>query len=106
MEVMPSGGVIFEGPDEVEVFRRIALLGALRLETYLNMRMSRGRTAYSIAKSEFGLRGSKKRVLAQYEALLVEWGMIPPDLMAEQQKANAERAEQREAEAAERVATA
>jgi len=54
----------------IDRFRKKALLGALRLEI-LGMKR-RGRSAYAIVKEEFGLKGSKKKVLDQLEKILEE----------------------------------
>ena len=56
--------------NQIELFRLCALRGALKLEI-LGMR-KRGRSAYSIVKEEFGLKGNKKRVLEQLEQLITE----------------------------------
>ena len=49
----------------VEGVRVLALKGMLKLETKGLTR--RGRSAYSIVKSEFGFRGNKEKVLAQLD---------------------------------------
>jgi hypothetical protein len=47
------------------------LKGALKLEL-LGMKAHRGRSAYSIIKSEFGLKGNKQKVFNQFEQLCNE----------------------------------
>jgi hypothetical protein len=56
-----NGGVVLDTPEEIEQYRRIALAHALWLEIR-GIRMKRGRTVYSMVKSEFGLRGNKQVV--------------------------------------------
>lgn len=51
--------------DNIHKFRFLALKGALKLEI-MGMK-KRGRSAYSILKSEYGFSGSKKNVLKQME---------------------------------------
>lgn len=46
------------------------LLSGLRLEMNTGMKLSRGRTCYSIIKSEYGLKGNKKKVYEQFEKIV------------------------------------
>lgn len=39
------------------------------------MKLSRGRSCYTIIKEEFGLKGNKEKVLKQYEKILCERGL-------------------------------
>ena len=50
-------------PDKIRYFQMLARRQALKLEL-MGMKR-RGRTAYSICKSEYGLRGNRKRVYDQ-----------------------------------------
>ena len=50
--------------NSIDVYRMCTLRSALKLELR-GLKMSRGRTAYSIIKSEFGLKGSKESVYTQ-----------------------------------------
>ena len=59
---------IFDTPEKIDGFRLRALRGALKLEI-LGMKR-RGRSAYSIIKDEFRLKGGREKVLAQLEALI------------------------------------
>ena len=59
--------VVADTPEAVDMFRMIALCGALKLEV-LGMK-GRGRSAYSIIKQEYGLRGNKQSVLDQFTAI-------------------------------------
>ena len=58
---------ILTQPGTIEAARLLALRQMLRLEL-AGMRR-KGRTAYAILRSEFGLRGSRESVFAQ----LTEW---------------------------------
>lgn len=51
-------------PDEIRVVRMIALKSALNLERKGLRR--KGRSALSIVKSEFGLRGNRESVYTQF----------------------------------------
>lgn len=70
---LSDGTQVIEG-EHIPVFRMLALKGALKLEILGLHR--RGRSAYSIIKEEFGLKGSKQSVLAQYEGLLRKVGIL------------------------------
>lgn len=63
-----ESGVTITG-DDIGRYRRLVLRSALKLEIN-GLRMTRGRTVYSIIKKEFGLKGNKQRVLEQFEDLL------------------------------------
>lgn len=65
-----EGGVVIDGAASVHLARLMALGAALSLEIRLGLRVSRGRTAYSILKREYGLKGSRERVLAQVDKML------------------------------------
>ena len=62
--------MIIDTPDRIELFRILALRGALKMEILGMSR--RGRSVYSIVKEEFGFKGSKKRVLEQLEEVITE----------------------------------
>lgn len=49
---------------EPEFYRLLALRGALKLEC-LGMKRSRGPSAFSIVKREFGFKGTKQAVYTQ-----------------------------------------
>lgn len=57
-------------PEGIEFFQLIARRGALSLE--LKGLHRRGRSAYSICKQVYGLKGSRESVLAQLDAIIAE----------------------------------
>ena len=61
-------GQTYDSAEAIARFRTKSLYGALKLET-LGMRRS-GRSAYSIVKEEFKLKGNKEKVLQQLKNLL------------------------------------
>ena len=61
---------MYDSPKEIALFRIKSLRGALKLEI-LGMKR-RGRSAYSIVKEEFGLKGNKQKVLEQLEKVLTK----------------------------------
>ena len=67
IEQHPDATVI-TGENSIRYFRLLALRGALKLEC-LGLKR-RGQSAASIIKQEFGLKGSKKVLLAQFEAYI------------------------------------
>ena len=60
---------VIEGKENKLEFRLMVLHSALKLEARHGMRMSRGPSAYSLVKKEYGFKGNKQRVLEQFE----EW---------------------------------
>lgn len=56
-------------PTQIEAFRFKTLLRGLKLEL-VGMKMSRGRSCYSIVKEEFRLKGSKQKVYDQFKQLI------------------------------------
>lgn len=63
-----SGAAILDKPEQIAAFRLLSLRSMLKLEIHGMTR--RGRSAYSIIKSELGLKGSKIRVYDQLSAML------------------------------------
>jgi hypothetical protein len=53
----------------IEAYRLMVLLSALKLEL-LGIKRSKGRTAYSIIKSEFNLKGSRQSVYDQFKLIV------------------------------------
>ena len=60
--------IVLDTPDQIDMFRLLALKGALTLECKGMKR--RGRSVYSIVKEEFGLKGNKENVLKQFTELV------------------------------------
>jgi hypothetical protein len=56
--------------DNIDLFRMSILEKALKLEL-LGMK-GRGRSAYSVIKSEYGLKGNKQSVYDQFKAIRLE----------------------------------
>ena len=53
--------------EDIPLYRLMVMASGLKLEIN-GLRISRGRTCYALAKSEFGFKGNKAKVLAQLEA--------------------------------------
>lgn len=66
--------IICDTPDKIDAFRLLALKGRLSLE--VKGLTCRGRSAYSIVKDEFNLKGSKAKVLAQFKEILTARGIL------------------------------
>jgi len=66
--------MVLDNPKQIEAFRLRTLLKGLKLET-MGMKMSRGRSCYSIIKEDFGLKGSKQKVYDQFKQLLQKEGL-------------------------------
>jgi hypothetical protein len=67
---------ILTNPEQIAAFRLLSLRSMLKLEIHGMTR--RGRSAYSIIKSELGLKGSKIRVYNQLSALIGRPGFDGP----------------------------
>lgn len=68
LETFNTMATVITGKD-IEGYRARVLLSALKLEI-LGIKRSRGRTAYSIIKREFNLKGSRQSVYDQFKLLL------------------------------------
>lgn len=66
---------VIDTPEGINAYRLLVLRGALRLECK-GMRRSRGHSASTVIKREFGLKGSNINILDQYEAILREKGIL------------------------------
>ena len=64
--------MIITGEDNIKRLRLITLKHMLDLEIKTGMKVSRGRTAYSIIKNEFNLKGNKQNILNQFTKLVEE----------------------------------
>tara|TARA_R100001530_G_C4260071_1_gene140214 strand:- start:50 stop:256 length:207 start_codon:yes stop_codon:yes gene_type:complete len=66
--------ITLDTPEQIQGARLLMLRQGLTLETK-GLRLSRGRTAYSIIKEEFGFKGNKIKVLEQFEEMLEDFGI-------------------------------
>ena len=60
--------MIADTPYKIELYRLLSLRRALRLEI-VGLK-GRGRSAYSIAKEELGIKGNKQKVLDQVHEMI------------------------------------
>ena len=60
--------MIIERPEHIELYRMITQKQALKLEIY-GMK-TRGRSAYSLIKERYKLKGSKQKVLEQFTKII------------------------------------
>ena len=60
--------MIIDRPEHIELYRMITQRQALKLEIY-GMK-TRGRSAYSLIKEIYGLKGSKQKVLEQFTRII------------------------------------
>ncbi len=61
--------LVLSTPEDINSFRNFTLLQGIGLELQ-GMKMSRGRSCYSIIKEEFGLKGNKQKVRDQFATIL------------------------------------
>jgi len=59
--------------DDIHVAQLLVLRSGLKMEIK-GMQMSRGKTCYTLIKNRWGVKGSKKSVLAQFEDALTKSG--------------------------------
>jgi hypothetical protein len=64
--------MIIEGKVNINLFRMKMLLIALRTEINTGMQLTRGKSAYSIIKSEYGITGNKRAVYFMFTAIYNE----------------------------------
>ena len=64
--------IVANTPEQIEMFRLLAMRGALMLE--LKGFHRSGRSIYSVVKQEFGFKGNKQKVLDQLELFIKEKG--------------------------------
>ena len=55
--------------EQIHEYRLLTLCKGLELECK-GLQLSRGRSCYQIIKAEFGLKGSKQKVLEQFRAMI------------------------------------
>jgi len=67
--------IICNTPETINAFRLLSLKGALKMEVS-GMKASRGFSAFKVVKAEFGFKGSKASVLAQFESHLRGIGVL------------------------------
>ena len=61
--------MVITNPNHIELYQMMVQKQALKLEIY-GMKLSRGRTVYSLIKEMYGLKGSKQRVLEQFTKII------------------------------------
>ena len=62
-------------PEQISAYRLLMLASALKLETKGIYPIRGSRSAYTVIKKEFSLRGNKQKVLDQFNSMLVEAGI-------------------------------
>jgi len=62
-------------PEQISGYRLLMLASALKLETKGIYPIKGSRSAYTVIKKEFGLKGNKQRVLDQFNEILIEAGI-------------------------------
>jgi hypothetical protein len=62
-------------PEQMQAFHLLRLKGMLKLETK-GMKISRGKSAYTMVKEMTGLKGNKQKVYDAYVELLKDNGIL------------------------------
>ncbi len=68
------GMICLDTPKQNQMARYLTMRSGLKLEIQ-GLRLSRGVNCYKMIKDTFGLKGSKQKVLEQFEQLLTEAGV-------------------------------
>ena len=63
---------LFDGPKAVNFFRMNVLLQEMKTELKTGMKLTRGPSCFTRVKQEYGLKGNKERLIAQFEKLVAE----------------------------------
>ena len=66
--------IMLDTPEQIEMVRYLTMWSGLKLEVK-GMRLTRGVSCYKMIKDTFGLKGSKQKVLDQFEAILEDAGI-------------------------------
>ena len=65
----------FNTPEAISAYRLLMLASALKLETKGIYPLKGSKTAYTIIKKEFDLKGNKLKVLSQFDCMLIDAGL-------------------------------
>jgi len=63
--------ICLDTPEQIDGARMLVLRSGLKVELS-GLRLTRGRTCYSMIKEEFNLKGNKEKVLKDFEEILRE----------------------------------
>ena len=72
-----DNGFILDKPEQISAYRLITMYYGLKAEVK-GFRMTRI-NVFALVKREFGLKGTKVKVLAEFKAMLQEAGVLSPD---------------------------
>ena len=67
-------GIMIDTPEQMQMARYLTMRAGLQLEIQ-GMRLTRGVSCYKMIKDTFGLKGSKQKVLDQFETMLEDAGI-------------------------------
>lgn len=71
IETFEGGGMVITG-EHMELYRLLALKGALKLEAR-GLKLSRRTSASTVAKKQYGLKGNRDKLIAQVEQLIANF---------------------------------
>lgn len=66
--------IMIDTPEQMQMARYLTMRAGLQLEIQ-GMRLTRGVSCYKMIKDTFGLKGSKQKVLDQFETMLEDAGI-------------------------------
>lgn len=59
-------------PEQIVALREFTIYRGLKFEISTGLKLTRGSSCYTIAKTEYGLRGNRMRVLLQLHGILTK----------------------------------
>ena len=74
MVYVMNDSISLNTPEQISAYRLLMLASALKLETK-GIYPIKGCSAYAQIKKEFALKGSKVKVLSQFDEMLIEAGI-------------------------------
>lgn len=66
--------IMLDTPEQIQMAKYLTMWSGLKLEVQ-GMRLTRGVSCYKMIKDTFGLKGSKQKVLDQFETMLEDAGV-------------------------------
>lgn len=73
-----DNGFILDKPEQISAYRLITMYHGLKAEVK-GFRMTSRVNVFALVKKEFGLKGTKVKVLAEFKAMLQEAGVLSQD---------------------------
>jgi hypothetical protein len=73
--------IVLDTPEQILAYRYLVLRKQMSLMIRLPGLRFKGRNVFTVIKKEFSLKGSRASILAQFELILRETGILKDDLL-------------------------